>query len=86
MPTNVYFNNFGYAREQDLVEDLTIESIKIYGHNLKYIPKTAVKQDPLFGEDTLSTYDDAVDIEMYIKNDEGFVGEGDFLSRFNLEI
>lgn len=86
MPTNVYFNNFGYAREQDLVEDLTIESIKIYGHNLKYIPKTAVKQDPLFGEDTLSTYDDAVDIEMYIKNVEGFEGEGDFLSRFNLEI
>ena len=86
MPTNVYFNNFGYAREQDLVENLTIESIKIYGHNLKYIPKTAVKQDPLFGEDTLSTYDDAVDIEMYIKNVEGFEGEGDFLSRFNLEI
>jgi len=86
VPTNVYFNNFGYAREQDLVEDLTIESIKIYGHNLKYIPKTAVKQDPLFGEDTLSTYDDAVDIEMYIKNVEGFEGEGDFLSRFNLEI
>lgn len=86
MPTNKYFNNFGYAREQDLVEDLTIESIKIYGHNLKYIPKTAVKQDPLFGEDTLSTYDDAVDIEMYIKNVEGFEGEGDFLSRFNLEI
>jgi len=84
--TNVYFNNFGYAREQDLVEDLTIESIKIYGHNLKYIPKTAVKQDALFGEDTLSTYDDAVDIEMYIKNVEGFEGEGDFLSRFNLEI
>jgi len=86
VPTNVYFNNFGYAREQDLVENLTIESIKIYGHNLKYIPKTAVKQDPLFGEDTLSTYDDAVDIEMYIKNVEGFEGEGDFLSRFNLEI
>jgi len=86
VPTNKYFNNFGYAREQDLVEDLTIESIKIYGHNLKYIPKTAVKQDALFGEDTLSTYDDAVDIEMYIKNVEGFEGEGDFLSRFNLEI
>ena len=86
MVTNRYFNNFSYSREQDLIEDITVESIKIYGHNLKYIPKTAVKQDPLFGEDTLSTYDDAVDIEMYIKNVEGFEGEGDFLSRFNLEI
>jgi hypothetical protein len=86
VPTNVYFNNFGYAREQDLVEDLSIEAIKIYGHNVKYIPKAAARRDPLFGEDTLATYDDAVDIEMYIKNVEGFEGEGDFLSRFNLEI
>jgi len=86
VPTNVYFNNFSYAREQDLVEDLTIESIKIYGHNVKYIPKTAVRNDPLFGEDTLKTYNDAIDLEMYIKNVEGFEGEGDFLSKFNLEI
>jgi len=86
VPTNKYFNNFAYAREQDLVEDLTIESIKIYGHNVKYIPKTAARRDPLFGEDTLATYDDAVDVEMYIKNVEGFEGEGDFLSKFNLEI
>lgn len=86
MPTNVYFNNFSYAREQDLVEDLSIEAIKIYGHNVKYIPKNAARRDPLFGEDTLSDYTDAVDIEMYIKNVEGFEGEGDFLSKFNLEI
>ena len=33
MTTNKYFNNFAYAREQDLVEDLTIEAIKIYGHD-----------------------------------------------------
>ena len=86
MPTNVYFNNFSYGREQDLVEDLTIESIKIYGHNVRYVPKNAVRRDPLFGEDTLATYDDAVEMEMYIKNVEGFEGEGDFLSKFNLEI
>jgi len=86
VPTNKYFNNFGYAREQDLVEDLTIESIKIYGHDVRYIPKTSARRDALFGEDTLATYDDAVEMEMYIKNVEGFEGEGDFLSRFNLEI
>jgi len=86
VPTNVYFNNFAYAREQDLVEDLTIEAIKIYGHNVKYIPKNAARRDPLFGEDTLATYDDAAELEMYIKNVEGFEGEGDFLSKFNLEI
>lgn len=86
MATNAYFNNFAYAREQDLVEDLTIEAIKIYGHNVKYLPRTKVKEDNLFGEDILSTFNEAIDVEMYIKNVEGFEGEGDLLSRFGLEI
>lgn len=86
MSTNVYFNNFAYAREQDLVEDLTIEAIKIYGHDVKYLPRTRVNTDNLFGEDVLSKFDEAIDIEMYIKNVEGFEGEGDLLSRFGLEI
>ena len=86
MATNVYFNNFTYGREQDLVEDLTIEAIKIYGHNVKYLPRTKVNVDLLFGEDTLSKFDEAIDVEMYIKNVEGFEGEGDLLSRFGLEI
>jgi len=83
---NQYFNNFNYGREQDLVEDLTIECLKIYGYNVKYIPSVFVREDPLFGEDTLRKFDDAVDLEMYIKNVEGFEGEGDFLSKFNLQI
>ena len=83
---NQYFNNFNYGREQDLVEDLCLEALKIYGYNVKYIPSVFVREDPLFGEDTLRKFDDAVDLEMYIKNVEGFEGEGDFLSKFNLEI
>lgn len=86
MSTNAYFNNFAHARTQDLIEDLTIESIKMYGHNVKYLPRTLVKEDSLWGEDKLSQFNLAADIEMYIKNVEGFEGEGDFLSRFNLEI
>jgi len=86
MSTNRYFNNFTYGREQDLIEDLVIESIKMYGYDVRYIPRTIVKEDQIFWEDRLSTFDDAVEIEMYIKNVEGFEGEGDFLSKFNLEI
>jgi hypothetical protein len=86
VPTNTYFNNFSYAREQDLVEDLAIESIKMYGHNVRYIPATAARNDPLFGEDTLLTFNNAIEIEMYVKNVEGFEGEGDFLSKFGLQI
>ena len=86
MAVNKYFNHFNYAREQDLVEDLTIESIKIYGHDVKYVPRTITARDNLYGEDPLSAYNDAADVEMYIKNVEGFEGEGDLLSRFGLQI
>jgi hypothetical protein len=86
MTTNKYFNNWTYGREQDTQDDLVVESIKIYGQDVKYMPRTLVKNDALFGEDTLSTFDAAVELEMYIKNTTGFEGEGDFLSKFNLEI
>ncbi len=86
MTTNKYFSPFAYAREQDTADDLIVESIKIYGTDVKYLPRTLVKEDVLLGEDVLSTFNDAVDLEMYIKNTQGFEGEGDFLSKFNLEI
>jgi hypothetical protein len=86
MTTNKYFRPFTYGRQQDLAEDLIIQSIKIYGLDVKYLPRTLNNPDPLLGEDPASTFDDAVDIEMYIKNTQQFEGEGDFLSKFNLEI
>ena len=86
MTTNKYFNNFTYGREQDTQDDLIVESIKIYGQDVQYMPRTLVKEDDLFGEDILSKFETAVDLEMYIKNTTGFEGEGDFLSKFGLEI
>ena len=86
MATNQYFNHFSYGREQDLVEDLTIEAIKIYGHNVRYLPRTINALDDLYSEDPLSTFNDAAIVEVYVKNVEGFDGEGDLLSRFGLEI
>jgi hypothetical protein len=72
--------------EQRLIEDLVIESIKIYGIDVCYIPRTIVKEDFLFGEDVLSEFNHHYMIEMYIKNVDGFGGDGDFLSKFGLEI
>ena len=83
---NSYFNNFAYAREQDLLEDLILESIKIYGHEVKYLPRTRVATDHLFGEDPLSKFDESINVEMYVKSVEGFEGDGQFLSKFGLEI
>ena len=86
MPTNFYFDNFAHSGQQNLIEDLIIESIKIYGYDNFYIPRTIIKEDDLFGEDVLSKFDNALPLEMYVKNVEGFDGEGEFLSRFNVEV
>ena len=86
MATNPYVNNFTATNEQDLIEDLVIESIKFYGHDVNYCPRTIVAKDDTFNEDALSEYSNNHVIEMYIKNVEGFEGEGDFLSKFNIQI
>jgi len=87
MPTtNLYFNNFAFTQEQNLIENLIIESIRIYGIDVFYLPRTLVKEDELFGEDVLSKFEQAYQIEMYIKSVDGFQGDGDFLSKFGLEI
>ena len=86
MATNFYFNNFTNSQEQHLIEDLVTESIKIYGHDVYYVPRTIVARDSLYNQDDLSTFDSAYLVDMYIKNVEGFEGEGDLFQRFGVEI
>lgn len=86
MATNFYFNNFNASQEQLLIEDLIIESIKIYGQEMYYIPRTINNQDTVYTEDSVSSYDSAFLVEFYIKNVDGFAGDGDFLSKFGVEI
>ena len=90
MPTNLYFNNFPSSQvtsEQLLVEDLIIESMQIHGMDVFYLPRTTRDQiDYLYGEDTLKQYVKAYPIEMYLENVTGMDGEGDFISKFGLEI
>ena len=85
MPTNVYFDT-GTRPEQTLYEDLMIEQLKIYGQDVFYIPRTLVKEDNLFGEDTLSKFGDAYLIEMYFENVEGYEGEKEIMSKFGLQM
>lgn len=86
MATNFFFNNFQSSQEQVLIEDLMIESIKIYGHDVFFLPRDTGSVDSIFKEDESRSYSSAVPVEMYIKNIEGFAGEGDFLSKFNIQI
>ena len=76
MPTNFYFNNNAHFGQQNLIEDLIIESIKIYGYDNFYIPRTLVKEDDLFGEDKLTKFQDSQRVEMYVEDaDGGLQGE-----------
>lgn len=86
MAKNYYFENFENSMEQSLVEDLVIESIKIYGIDVWYIPRTLTGKDDILNEDDISKFKDAYMAEMYVKSVDGFEGEGDFLSKFGLEI
>lgn len=86
MSTSVFFNNFTNSQEQVLIEDLVIESIRIYGHDVFYCPRTLTAKDDIYGEDALSEYNSAYFIDMYIKNYDSYEGDGNFLSKFNLEI
>jgi len=74
--------------EQSLIEDLVIESIKIYGMDAWYIPRTNKTRDSIFNETGYGyiEYPEAHMVEMYVKSVDGFEGEGDFLSKFGLEI
>ena len=85
MAKNSYFRR-NIGSEQRLIEDLTVEAIKMHGEDMVYIPRTLMNEDKLFGEDTQSKFDDGYSLEMYIESADGFEGDGDFVSKFGLEI
>ena len=85
MPRNVYFSH-GTQGEKRLYEDIIIESLRIYGHDCYYIPRTIVNEDSIFNESELSKFGDAYMIEMYVDSVDGYEGDGTLLSKFGLEV
>ena len=85
MARNVYFSD-KVRSEQNLYEDIVIESLKIYGQDVYYLPRDIVAEDKIFGDDIPSRFNSSYKIEMYLENIEGFDGEGDLFTRFGVEI
>ena len=85
MATNPYFSQ-GTRPEQVLYEDLVVESLRMYGQDVNYMPRELVNEDEIFGDDNSSRFSKAYSIEMYIENIEGFDGEGDLFTKFGVEI
>lgn len=53
---------------------------------MMYIPRVLTNYDELYGEDAQSQYNQAILVELYIKSVDGFTGDGNFMSKFGLQI
>jgi hypothetical protein len=82
---NPYFNKFKNLPEQNLIEDLTVEAIKIHGMEIYYLPRKMVHKDDFFGEAPYSRFSSFKMIEMYMDTTTAFEG-GDTFTKFGFEI
>ena len=60
MSTNVFFNH-AVATEQHLVEDLIVESLRMYGHDVLYLPRQIVEEGTILRR--IQTFDDAIPLK-----------------------
>jgi hypothetical protein len=58
----------------------------MYGVDVYYVPRKVINLSEEFREQAYSEYNQAITVEMYVKNVEGFEGEGEFLSSFGVEV
>ena len=84
MASNIYFQNA--LADQNLLNEINREVIQQAGIDVMYLPRTLVKEDLVMNEDVLSKFSNAYQIEMFVKSNEGFGGEGDLVSKFGLDI
>lgn len=84
MATNPYFKE--YVGEQDLLHDLTVETIKAMGRDMIYVPREYLNKDLIFGEDTISRFKDSYIIEMYIQNVTAFGNQMNIINKFGINI
>lgn len=82
----VYFpQHGGVTTEQNLVQDLVDEQIKLFGSDVFYIPRVHLK-DKTLGEVIQSEFNQSYMIEMFLVNVEGFGAGAEFVSKFGLRI
>ena len=86
MPTSHYFplNYGGFKGEQNLVQDLADEQIKLFGTDVYYLPRKLYKDDQL-NDVIYSEFSQKLVIEMLMQNVEGF-GNSELVSKFGLKV
>ena len=86
MASNPYFNYFKQNNEQNLMEDLTVESVKQFAHDVLYLPRDIDIEDRIMTEPIVQSYSNALPVEMYVLNWDNYQGEGQLLAKFGLKI
>ena len=85
MALNPFFLQ-GSQSEQRLVQDLVNEQLKIYGVEVKYLPRRIINKDNIFTEIQSSRFSDNFSIEAYVNTYEGYGGAGDIMTKFGMSL
>tara|TARA_B100000614_G_scaffold255843_1_gene273448 strand:- start:30 stop:1673 length:1644 start_codon:yes stop_codon:yes gene_type:complete len=85
MALNPFFLQ-GSPNEQNLVQDLINEQLKIYGVDVTYIPRKFVRKQTILKEIQSSAFDDNFLLEAYINTYEGYGGQGDVMTKFGVSL
>jgi hypothetical protein len=81
---NPFFQQ-GSSSEQNLIQDLINEQLRMYGIEIYYIPRKYITKKSIIKEVIQSKFDSAYPIEAYIENYEGYGNVGTILSKFGIQ-
>ena len=84
MVLNPFFTQ-GTSSEQNLVQSLINEQLRMYGVDIYYIPRKYLTENTVIREVVQSKFDSALPIEAYVDNYDAYSGAGDVLSKFGIE-
>jgi hypothetical protein len=84
MVLNPFFTQ-GTSSEQNLVQDLINEQLKMYGVDIFYMPRKYLTENSVIREVIQSKFDMALPLEAYVDNYDEYSGAGNILSKFGIE-
>ena len=84
MVLNPYFQQ-GATTEQNLVQDLVNEQLRMYGVEVYYIPRTYVTSKTVLKEVIESKFENAIPLEAYVDSYDGYEGQGVLMSKFGVQ-
>tara|TARA_A100001234_G_scaffold77523_1_gene68558 strand:- start:1362 stop:2765 length:1404 start_codon:yes stop_codon:yes gene_type:complete len=84
MALNPFFLH-GSSGEQNLIQDLVNEQLKMFGVEVYYLPRVFVNEKTVMEEVSNSEFSAAIPLEAYVDTYEGFSGAGTLLSKFGVQ-